>query len=75
VDRLLGKKAWPMVLKETFAEDKMKTGDLVQHRIDRSYGIVIEARGKPTEMVRVFWHTHNLIVLHTTRQVEVINEK
>jgi len=69
-----------MVLKTTFVEDKMKIGDLVQHRIDRSYGIIIEVRGNTTDqfgesflMVRVFWHTHNLAVLHTSRQVEPVS--
>ena len=51
----------------------MQVGDLVQHRIDRSYGIVVEVRGKDSGMVRVFWHTHNLAVLHTTRQVEAVS--
>ena len=50
----------------------MQIGDLVQHRIDRSYGTVIEVRGKNSGMVKVYWYTHNFIVLHTSRQVEVV---
>ncbi len=52
----------------------MKVGDLVQHRIDQSYGTVIEVRGKPSTVVKVYWYAHNFVVLHTLRQVEVIHE-
>ena len=51
----------------------MKIGDLVQHRIDRSYGTVLEVRGGPKGMVKVYWHNHNCSVVHTSRQVEPIS--
>ena len=52
----------------------MEVGDLVQHRIDGSYGTVIELKGKPASMVRVYWHAHNFIVLHKPRQVVIIDD-
>ena len=51
----------------------MQVGDLVQHRIDRSYGTVVEVRGKDSDMVKVYWLNHNFIVLHTSRQIEAVS--
>ena len=51
----------------------MKIGDLVQHRIDRSYGTVLEVRGGPKGMVKVYWHNHNYSVVHTSRQIRSID--
>ena len=55
----------------------MQVGDLVQHKGCGSYGIVMEIRqtidGVPV-MASIHWCTQDCVMLHTTRQVTVIDE-
>ena len=55
----------------------MNIGDLVQHKECGSYGIITEIRqtidGDPA-MAAIYWYKQACIILHTTRQLEVIDE-
>ena len=56
---------------------RMNIGDLVQHRGCGSYGIVTEIRqtiNGDTAMAAIYWYTQDCVMLHTTRQLEVIDE-
>ena len=59
----------------------METGDLVKHKNDGSYGIVVEVRETQHTVLRrpclcvVYWFTQNCSVLHRSSQLETINEE
>ena len=55
----------------------MNIGDLVQHRGCGSYGVVTEIRqtvNGVTAMATIYWYTQECVMLHTRRQLEVIDE-
>ena len=56
----------------------MKVGDLVIHKSDNSYGTIVSVRsftdGTPA-MAVIHWTSEDVVMLHTPRQIEVIDEK
>ena len=56
----------------------MKVGDLVKHKSSGSYGTVVELRSNHWQtdvgMAKIYWHD-GAAILHSTGQLEVINEK
>ena len=56
----------------------MQVGDLVQHKGCGSYGVITEIRQNidgVAALASIYWCIQECVMLHTTGQVEVINER
>ena len=56
----------------------MKVGDLVKHKSNGCYGTITQVRKhhwqKLVGMAKVYWLDDGVTILHSTGQLEVINE-